>query len=119
MTEKISLIVAGGAQPPMNVDRAGGEAHGFVSKATDAIVRAVPLDKVADQLQAIADKVGAAVTNLKISAGHWQVDEITIGLSISAEGDIGIATAGVEASIELNFKRPGDAPSSKVQTLTP
>jgi hypothetical protein len=33
-----------------------------------------------------------------------KLDEVTIGLSISVEGDIGIARAGAEASIELRFK---------------
>ena len=33
----------------------------------------------------------------------WSVQNISVGLTISAEGSIGIATAGVEASINISF----------------
>jgi hypothetical protein len=36
----------------------------------------------------------------------WDLDEISVSLAISAEGSVGIATAGAEASIEATFKRP-------------
>jgi hypothetical protein len=33
----------------------------------------------------------------------WKVEHINVGLTISAEGSVGVATAGVEASIEIGF----------------
>jgi hypothetical protein len=37
------------------------------------------------------------------SIDGWKVEHINVGLSISAEGSVGVATAGVEASIEIGF----------------
>ncbi len=39
------------------------------------------------------------------TVGDFDVDEVTLSLAITAEGDIGIATAGVEGSISVVFRR--------------
>ena len=106
--ETISLIVrtlpntfAGGG------DRGGGESHGLVSRGVDTFVSEVPLDKVGAQLKRILERVGSALTDVRVGVPGWVIDEIKVGLSISAEGNIGIATAGVEATIEVALKRMG------------
>jgi hypothetical protein len=55
-------------------------------------------DKVAEKLNGLVKRFAKVVTE------SAELDEITIGLAVSIEGDIGLASAGAEASIELKFK---------------
>jgi hypothetical protein len=58
-----------------------------------------------DEADQIAKKLNGLVTRFaNVVADKGKLDEITIGLAISIEGDIGLASAGAEASIELKFK---------------
>jgi hypothetical protein len=41
--------------------------------------------------------------------GGYEVEQITLSLAVTAEGDIGIATAGVEASVSVSLKRKDNA----------
>ena len=41
-----------------------------------------------------------------VAAGRWQVDEVNVGLALSAEGKLlFIASAGVEGSIQVKLTR--------------
>jgi hypothetical protein len=55
-------------------------------------------DDIAKKLNGLVKRFAKVVTE------SAELDEITIGLAISIEGDIGLASAGAEASIELKFK---------------
>jgi hypothetical protein len=58
-----------------------------------------------DEADQIAKKLNGLVTRFaNVVADKGKLEEITIGLAISIEGDIGLASAGAEASIELKFK---------------
>lgn len=97
----IKLITLG-ASHNLPADRGGGQTHGIAER----IAKTVEVD--AGMLQAnILEAMGAVeetLSNLPQSiSANWKLDNITIGLSISAEGSVGIATAGVEASIEVSF----------------
>jgi hypothetical protein len=35
----------------------------------------------------------------------WEFGEITVSLAVSAEGSVGIVTAGTEAGVEVKFSR--------------
>jgi hypothetical protein len=37
----------------------------------------------------------------------WSVGTVTVGLTVTAQGSVGIATAGIEAALEITFKPNG------------
>jgi hypothetical protein len=102
----INLIVAtGSAAPGEKTDRGGGETHslrdlvGFGAKVVEVDPERlrVDIDKCLAQMkQVFADLKHPAIDG-------WKVEHINVGLSVSAEGSVGVATAGVEASIEIGF----------------
>jgi hypothetical protein len=104
--ERVTLIVAQTVTPSESPDRGGGETHSFPGFITNTVSRAVEVDpellraniiKSLDQMKQIFAKLkGPTVPG-------WKVQGISVGLTISAEGSVGVATAGVEASIEIEF----------------
>jgi hypothetical protein len=103
----INIIVPAGAPPATAEapDRRGGEEHGMMDVLRRAFAPhpAPPgfEQRLAEQLQAI----GAALEGSFAALKAYQVTEITVSIAVSAEGDIGIASAGLEGSIELKFER--------------
>jgi hypothetical protein len=64
-----------------------------------------PVEHLTAQVDELRDKISTLVTSLgKSIAANAELDEISVGLAVSIDGDIGIASAGAEASIELTFK---------------
>jgi hypothetical protein len=64
-----------------------------------------PVKYLTDQIDELKGKIAIVVKSLAQSvADNAELDEVTVGLAVSIEGDIGIASAGAEASIELTFK---------------
>jgi hypothetical protein len=64
-----------------------------------------PVEHLTAQVDELRDKIAKLVTSLgKSIASNAELDEISVGLAVSIDGDIGIASAGAEASIELTFK---------------
>jgi hypothetical protein len=103
-SDEVTLIVAGASAASR--DRAGGELQtgafgGIFSRKSERTLEDMKNDiaKLSDQVSAIA----AALQEKQ--GGKFSVASIEIGLAISAEGSIGIATAGVEASISLTLER--------------
>lgn len=104
---KIAIIVAATIEQgdALAKDREGGETHGmkefFQRKASEIKIDADELKRnIEETINKITDTlkdVGQTVSD------NWKLDSISIGLSISAEGSVGIATAGVETSIEVSF----------------
>lgn len=105
--DKIKLIVATAvAAEDEETDRGGGETHSLRGFFGGAVAKAVEIDpeklradigKCLGQMkQVFADLQRPAIVG-------WKVEHINVGLSISAEGSVGVATAGVEASIEIGF----------------
>ena len=105
MSGKIRIITVVANESLAQIDRGGGQEHGLVSRAISSAAESVDADKFLAQLDDAIDKVRAIAERVKTSAGEFEVDEITIGLAISGEGSIGIATASAEASIEIALKR--------------
>jgi hypothetical protein len=61
--------------------------------------------KIGDQLVELQGQIMEMVGGItKKVSGNLQLEEVTVGLAISIDGDIGIVSAGAEASIELAFK---------------
>jgi hypothetical protein len=102
----ISLIVPVGESAPVQ-DRWGGELQsgalrrllGFqkIEKSPEAFNAG--LEKLSDTVYAIA-----AAIESKNAAG-LRVSSVEVGLAITAEGSIGIATAGVEATVTVTLER--------------
>ena len=104
---KITLIVAGkkDMKDVPAQDRMGGTTHGMKE---DILKKASEIEIDADVLKKNLEKTIKKVAETLIDVGdsisdNWKLDGISVGLSISAEGSIGIATAGVETSIEVSF----------------
>jgi hypothetical protein len=104
MSAKITIIKPTTAAATLTeTDRAGGVQHGLIAKALDATIGALDQDEVAKGLNSAIEQVQSLVAQLDTRSGHLKPSEISVGLAISAGGGIGVATVGVEASIELTF----------------
>lgn len=66
----------------------------------------VDLDKLQDGLQRVQGQIDELLKSVKTSAvAGYRLSSIEVSLGISAEGSIGVATAGVQASMSLSFER--------------
>jgi hypothetical protein len=105
--DKITLIVATTvAAADEEVDRGGGETHSLRSFFGGTVAKAVEIDPA--KLRADIDKCLGQMKQMfadlkRPTIDGWKVEHINVGLTISAEGSVGVATAGVEASIEIGF----------------
>jgi len=104
--KKIKLIVSGQeGREAQTKDRAGGETHGLTDwakrKASEVEIDTENLKKnIQETLGSIDDVLREVAHNF---SENWKLESISVGLSVSAEGSVGIATAGVETSIEVSF----------------
>jgi hypothetical protein len=109
----LTLIVAGeGAPPPDATEDDVGE-QPIPAPAARLLwhrPKDVPLDtlkKSLERTQAEIDELLAGVRQSTVAG--YRLSSIEVSLAISAEGSIGVATAGVEASIALSFDRVSPA----------
>ncbi|MCK4830286.1 hypothetical protein KA005_81965 [bacterium] len=88
-------------------DRGGGEMHGL-KEVVSYLFSKKPVDpeKLMNNLQNCLEQVGGVLSNLgeSITEG-WELEGVSVGLAINAEGSVGIATVGVETTVEVNFTR--------------
>jgi hypothetical protein len=105
MDDHITLILASPRPAADTADRMGGETHGIITKALGKATIDVSAEEFKSQLEKVIGLVQTVAARLKAQVADYTADEITIGLAVSAEGSVGIATAGVEASIHVNLKR--------------
>lgn len=104
MDSFVTLVVAQAPETAAPSDRLGGETHGIIRSAFGRTVD-IPYERFSDQLEKAIELVQKVAERVKAQVADYAADEISIGLAISAEGSIGIATAGVEASVHVTFKR--------------
>ncbi len=97
-------------------DRGGAEEHGRVTEAIKALVgKATNIEPIDPEVFAerlstsVADAAKAVQAKIFATIGQFSVEEIAISLAVTAKGDIGIASAGMEASIEVTLKRRSGA----------
>lgn len=77
----------------------------------------VDLDELQKALEKAQDEVAALLGALKHpSVGGFHLSSVDVELSVSAEGSIGIVTAGAEASITLSFEREHPASTAAAGT---
>jgi hypothetical protein len=86
-------------------DRKGFEDHGLIPSVVDGVARKIESEQFLRQVEEAVEKVRAIAERIKGRVGEFEADEITIGLAVSGEGSVGVATVGAEASIEITFKR--------------
>lgn len=103
---KISLVNVA----PINQgvrDRAGGDTHGRVLNAISGwFVREIPQDELRKNLDAALEQLQGTLSSLTArTMKDWDLESISVSLAVSAEGSIGVATVGTEASIEATFAR--------------
>lgn len=102
---KIRLIVKEETINSPTGDRGGGEMHSLPGKIIDKVIdKVVDIDKVKSSLETCINQVNTLLQDIKLKiVENWELNEITISLSISGEGSVGFATAGVEAGIEVTI----------------
>jgi hypothetical protein len=101
MSYEINIITTAVTQwVPM---RGGGEEQSLVSAAAKKV--GVAADALVEQIAKTVGVVSGAIDKMESASRNYSVDEITLSLAITAEGDIGLVSAGAEATIEIKFKK--------------
>lgn len=78
---------------------------GVVRSAFKGRVVSVKAEKVQEQWNRTMDTLMSLSTTIAAKAGQWRIDEIEVGLTLSAKGELlFIAEAGAEASIKFVLK---------------
>jgi hypothetical protein len=106
-SKKIAIIVAATSeQKSIGGDRAGGKEHGmkeFIQRKANETIE-IDVDELKSNIEETISKIAGTLHDVgQTVSDNWKLDGISIGLSLSAEGSVGIATAGVETSIEVSF----------------
>lgn len=83
------------------------EPFGFSMPWTGKVATAgVPLSQMGSELQKVQEEIEALTATLRPSLGKgFSLDEIQIGVGVSAQGGIAIVSAGVQASLTLLYSR--------------
>lgn len=64
----------------------------------------VPLEKIDDELTRVQGEIDNVLAKVEKESRHgFSLSEVEISLGVSAEGSIGVVTAGIEAGITLHF----------------
>jgi len=104
--KKITLILPQTEVPRQYVDRGGGETNALPGFVKSAVARAVEIDPAVleTNIAQALEQMKQVFSNLRATTmDGWKVGGVTIGFTVTAEGSVGVATAGVEASIEIEF----------------
>ena len=103
----MSILVAPEAPPT----QAKARTKGFLSSIFGGKEVEVPAATVTSQWSETISGLMATVNGWEdVAAGRWQVEEVNVGLTLSAEGKLlFIASAGIEGSIQVKLTRTGGA----------
>lgn len=104
MDDTICIVVANPG-PTQELLHKGGPAAQAVALAGKVVE--VSAEKLRSQLAAFCTQLGQVFTDLR-AVGAFRLDEVTVGIEITAEAGIRLiasGTAGATASIQLTFKR--------------
>lgn len=98
-----SIVKTGGAVE--SLPREGEEGLEAEEHAAWSFFTKKPVQDLTAQIDELRGKIATIVTSLsKAVTQDTELSEVTIGLAVSIDGSIGIASAGAEASIELTYK---------------
>lgn len=87
--------------------RGGGEEQSLASNVAKKISASFEMSSelIAEQIANTISVIDSAIDKIDSVSQKFSVDEITLSLAISADGDIGLVSAGAEATIEIKFKK--------------
>lgn len=104
---ELPLIVPGSTSPPAARDNQGGELQtGIVSRIFGGQKVTKTVADLPAQLEKLSSSVSQVMEHLGTSIGDAvQFKEVEVALAISAEGSIGFATTGIEATFTVTFER--------------
>jgi hypothetical protein len=108
--EKLTLIVAEGVEEE---ELAPGESeqHGFREYVRKRMTKKTEVDlgAVQSELDGMQIQIDSLLSRIQEpSNAKFRLAEIEFGLSITAEGSIGIATVGGEVSVTLTYSRKSE-----------
>ena len=87
--------------------RGGGEQHSLTQDAVKKVNRAIEVstENIEAQILNVLNVFNSTFEKIQTTAGHYTIDEFSLSLAVSAEGDLGLVSAGAEATIEVKFKK--------------
>lgn len=93
-------------QRSITADREGAEEHGGVEIVSLNLsgYEASPVE-TESFLNKLMGPIENAMRAVERTFKDFSLHEIKVALAVTAEGDIGVASAGVESSIEVTFRR--------------
>jgi pyridoxine 5'-phosphate synthase PdxJ len=95
-------------------DRMGGQEHGLIESARKLLAKPVDAGAFAERLSSSISNAAVVMERAFTERlGGYAIEDITLSLAVTSEGDIGIATAGVEASVSVTLKRKDETSVSK------
>jgi hypothetical protein len=101
----LSIIAASEVEDEIEIREAGGWQ---VVKGLFVGRKEVPLDKVRSELDRVQAELDDVLSRIDSQPKHgFELSEVAISLGISAEGTIGVVSAGVQAGITLTFSKEG------------
>jgi hypothetical protein len=103
---KITIITNSATQITTPI-RGGGEEQSLAGNAIKKVGQAIEVgaETIEAQILNILQVFNSTFDRIETSASKFKIDEFSLSLAISAEGDIGLVSAGAEATIEVKFKK--------------
>jgi hypothetical protein len=78
----------------------------------------VPLETFRQRVTGFVDSIGEVITGIPEAFGKYQLDQVTVGVEVSAKGQISLLGSGVElagkSGLTFTFTRRVDSDSTKV-----
>jgi len=104
--KQVALIVPSGPSSTVHDDEGGELQTGAFARLLGYAKVEKSLDEMKADIAKLSDTVSVIASAMQTKqATGFEVKSIEIGLAINAEGSIGVATAGVEASITVTLER--------------
>jgi hypothetical protein len=103
--KKVVIMVPSSHEPLELADRGSAETHVLKNSARELVVkRSVDSEKLRLNIEQSMTQIGEILSTAgqKVSEA-WEIKSISVGLSVDSEGSVGIASAGVESSLEVTF----------------
>jgi cytochrome oxidase Cu insertion factor (SCO1/SenC/PrrC family) len=100
-------IITNSSISQINPIRGGGEEQSLASNAIKKVGEAIEVgaETIEEQILNILNVFNSTFDKIETSASKYKIDEFSLSLAISAEGNIGLVSAGAEATIEVKFKK--------------
>jgi hypothetical protein len=110
-SDTITLIVPDHARPTgESLDSGKPVTHAVPGRPAEIVTQAVAIDAalIRENIDKCLAQLKQVFANLEEpSIDGWSVGTITVGLAVTAQGSVGVATAGIQAVLEIAFKPNG------------